>query len=286
MASRWRATTRPKPRSRRAAARSRPRKPAILAVAAAVCSRGCLARTLAAPTTPRKRAATRRLRSPATPRGAVVATAQADAAAAPPRPARQGPPQTGRRAPMLPPTPTRDAASSPSRGPIAAEFIAPLPPPKPVELGARRRADAADAPGRTRLRRALVGKRRRQRSDRRAARARPTARRHHARRRRAARRAGASRGRPARAAGRPGCSRAPPRSRALAARSPQPRPGTRALAKAISNETTAAIPARAARRNRWRSMQAGAANPYGGLITDGFNVEPADACQMTAAAAP
>ena len=222
--------------------------------------------------------------------GVSVATAQADTAPAPSAaiaaaqrnlPAgqtalQQGPPQPAADAPETSPVTLT--------GPIAAEFIAPLPPPKPIELAL---AEAPTPPARpTELAFAAPASASAADSDLIAA---LLAR-------------GQLPGVITRGVGAPRGLLAlaevdapvPPERPAILARAaalnaplpplPQPRPVARALAKAISNETTAAIPARAP--GKALALNAGKpANPYGGLITEGFTVEPADASQMTAAVA-
>jgi uncharacterized protein YcbK (DUF882 family) len=208
-------------------------------------------------------------------RGVVVATAQGDAA---PSPAvQQGPQQPAADADAS------DAATSPGAltRSIAVDFVAPLPPPKPVELAL---ADAPTPPMRpAELAFAAPSSANAADSDLIAA---LLAR-------------GQLPGVITRGVGAPRGVLAltevdPPERPAILARAaalsaplpplPQPRPITRALAKAISNETTAAIPARAPAKSL--ALNAGKpASPYGGLVTEGFNVESADAGQMTAAAA-
>jgi uncharacterized protein YcbK (DUF882 family) len=219
-------------------------------------------------------------------RASGVATAQADTAPSATIAAAQRnlpPGQTAlQQGPLQPDAADADASAVTLTGPIAAEFIAPLPPPKPIEMAL---ADAPTPPTRpTELAFAspspastsaadsdliaallavgqLLGV--------------------------IARGVDAPRGLLALAEVDPP---EPPERPAVLARAaalsaplpplPLGRPATRALAKAISNETTATIPAHSFALNAGKP-----ANPYGGLITDGFAAESADASQMTAAVA-
>ena len=276
-ASRCRATTRRGPKSKRAAAKCRSPRSDNAARLAADCSPGCSARNPAAPTTRKRRAASK----PRRPRAAAVfraAPAAAQVASA------DAPREAAASAAAPQPTPTavaeadrqrrdRRRRSERRRFPRAAAAA------QAGRTDPRRRADAAGAADRTGLR---PGGRhlRRPRSHRRPAGSRRPAARHHPRRRRAARNPGADRGRRARTAGPPGDPRPRRRARRAAAAAPRRTPA-RVAAKPDAERDVGGDAGQGrrddARRRRERPRArplspAPVANPYGDLVTEGFAV--------------